>query len=778
MTQRAKMSRRIIPGLILTLCFLVSGNEVFKFSADSAYAQSSVIRKIAVEGNRRVEPETVKSYLKFSVGDSYNASSVDASLKALFATGLFADVRIGRKSQTVVVSVIENPIVNQVAFEGNKEVEDNTLKTEVQLKAREIYTRARVQSDVQRILDVYQRQGLYAASVQPRIIRLKHNRVDLVYEIQEGPSTKVKNINFIGNSAFSDSQLRDVITTQRTGFFSFFQSTNVYDPDRLNLDREMVRRFYLKNGYADMRIISATAELDRGGEGFFLTFTIEEGEQYKFGDVSLETSLKSVDPEALRSQLLVKTGEIYNASLIDKSIEAATLEVSKSGFAFARIRPRIDRDPVSRTIGVSFFVEQGPRVYIERINIIGNVRTQDFVIRREFRVAEGDAYNRLMIDRARRRLMGLGFFKSVKITRERGSAPDRVVLNVNLLEQSTGEFSFGAGYSTNEGLIGDISVTERNLMGRGQLLRLKLSGSFERAQVELGFTEPRFLDRNLSAGIDLFHKEVDYSDESSYKNKKTGAGLRLGFPIAEDTRLTLNYRFTRDEINIDGDNPSQAIEDAAAENGGVANVSSLGYKLTYDKRNHRGSPTRGVYFTLSQDFAGAGGDVQYVRTTADARAYYPLTKKLTLVGRATAGHIFGWGDDEDNVRLLDHFTSVDIRGFEKGGIGPRDGDTDDALGGLTYYSATVELRFPFPYLTDAIGLKGAVFADVGSLFGNDSSSVVNLQSKDHEIRASAGASVLWDSPLGPLRADFAYAFLKDEDSDKEEIFRFGAATKF
>ena len=780
MTQRAIMSRGITTALILTLSFFISFEKEFSFGVEPAQAQSGrVVKDIVVRGNRRVEPETVKSYMKFSVGERYSAARVDASLKTLFATGLFADVKIGLKGSSVIVSVVENPVVNQVAFEGNKEVEDATLKTEVQLKTRSIYTRARVQSDLQRILDVYQRQGLYAANVQPKIIKLKHNRVDLVYEITEGPSTKVKNINFIGNIAFSDSQLRDVITTTETGLLSFLKSTNVYDPDRLNLDRELVRRFYLKNGYADMRIVSATAELDRAGKGFFLTFTVDEGEQYKFGDINIQTSLNAVDPEALRGKLLTKTGETYNASLIDASIEAATVETSKAGYAFARIRPKIDRDPVSRTIGVMYNVEQGPRVYIERINIIGNIRTRDYVIRREFRLAEGDAYNKLLVDRARRRLQGLGFFKSVKIATETGSASDRVILNVNLLEQSTGELSFGAGYSTNEGVIGDISISERNLLGKGQFLRLKLSGSFERAQVDLSFTEPRFLDRNLAAGIDIFHKEIDNSDESSFKSRKTGGALRLGFPVAENLRLTTNYSFVRDEIfDVDENDPdvSQAVIQASQDNDGVANVSSIGYKLTYDTRNIRRNPTEGVYFTLSQDFAGVGGDVQYIRSTAEARGYYPITKKLTLVGRAVAGNIFGWGGDD--VRLLDHFYKggETIRGFERSGIGPRATDGDqDALGGTTFYAATVELRFPFPYLTDAIGMKGAVFADAGSLFGNDLGG--NIDSEDHELRASAGASIIWDSPLGPLRADFAYAFLKDE-ADKEEIFRFGAATKF
>lgn len=738
-----------------------------------AYAQSGgVIRAIRVEGNRRVEPETVRSYLQFSTGDRFDEGAVDESLKSLFSTGLFADVQIRMSGGTAVVTVVENPIINRVAFEGNDEVDDDTLKSEVQLKPRGMFTRARVQSDVQRILDVYRRQGRFAARVEPKIIQLEHNRVDLVYEINEGPDTKVKSINFIGNNAFTDGQLEDVITTTETGFLSFLKPTNIYDPDRLNLDRELLRQFYLKNGYADARVISATADLDQAGNGFFITFVVEEGELYTFGDITVDSALASVNPETLYSELLTKTGDVYNAERIDKSIEKLTLKVAEDGYAFARVRPRANRDPITRTIGINYSVEEGPRVYIDRIDIVGNTRTRDYVIRREFRLAEGDAYNRLLVDRARRRLIALGFFKKVDVKRLPGSSPDRVNLVVSVLEQSTGELSFGAGYSTSEGVIGDISIAERNLLGRGQYVRLKFSGSLERAQVDLSFTEPRFLDRNLSAGFDAYHKEIDYSNESSYKNKKTGGAIRFGFPLSEDLRLTTFYQFTRDEVYDVENDASATVKDAE----GVANTSAVGYRLIYDTRNIPTKPTRGLYLFLSQEFAGVGGDVNYVRTIAEGRAYYPITEKITLVGRVIGGNIFGWGDEE--VRLVDLFYKggETVRGFDRSGFGPRDNKTDDALGGKTFYAGTVEIRFPIPFLTDEIGMSAAIFADAGTLYdGQAVSGTVLLD--DSSIRSSVGASILWDSPVGPLRADFAYV-LTSEDYDEEELFRFGATTKF
>lgn len=744
--------------------------------APGAYAQG-VVRDIQVTGNRRVEPETVRSYLQFNIGDSYDPYVVDSSLRALYSTGLFSDVQIDNQGGVVVIAVQENPVINQVVFEGNSEVENNTLSSEVQLKPRSIYTRAKVQADAQRILDVYRRQGLFAASVEPQIIELEQNRVNLVFEITEGVATKVKGINFIGNRAFSDSQLRDIISTTQAGWFDFLKGTAVYDPDRLSLDRELLRQYYLKNGYADARIVSANAELDVDGSGFFITFAIEEGELYKFGDIQIDSSLPELDAGRLYADILTKQGAVYNGSLIDKSVERLTLAVAEQGYAFARVRPRAVPDIYSRTIGLTYVVDEGPRVYIERINIYGNERTKDHVIRREFRLAEGDAFNPLLVDRAEKRLKALGFFKAVNVRRTPGSAQDRVNLDVALVEQSTGELSFGAGYSTSEGVIGDISISERNLLGNGQFLRLKLGGSLERLQVDLSFTEPRFLDYNLAAGFDLFHKEVDQTSTSGFRSRKSGGTLRLGFPLAESLWGQVRYTLSRDDIYDVEDSASFAIKDAEGEYW----TSSVGGSLRYDQRNHPRNPTRGYYLSTSVDFAGLGGDAQYARLSAEGRAYYPVAEKVTLVGRAVAGHIEGWGDDD--IRILDlYFRGGEtIRGFERSGIGPRDvgSSNRDALGGKTYWAVTAELRFPFPIIPEDLGISGAVFADAGSLFNASERAellATNLQD-DSTIRSSVGASILWNSPVGPLRLDYAHV-LSDEDYDETQNIRFGASSKF
>jgi outer membrane protein insertion porin family len=772
---------RILRIAVLTLVTVLGGQVTVAifgatgFGATVAHAQG-VVRDIQVVGNRRVEPETVRSYLDFTVGDPYEPSRVNASLRSLFETGLFADVQITRQGGVVIVSVIENPVISKVAIEGNEEIETKTLEGEIRLKSRSVYTRARALADAQRILDVYQRQGRYSATVQPKIIELDQNRVNLVFEIDEGNETKVKSINFIGNRAFSDSQLRDIITTSQSSWLDWIKGGAAYDQDRLRLDQELIRQYYLKNGYADVQVTAANAELDRDGAGFIITFVVDEGPLYRFGQIRFENALAELEPESLRGELLTREGATFNASYIEKSVEALTLAASAQGFAFVRVRPRSQRDPIAQTIHLTYVIDQGPRVYIERIDIVGNVRTKDKVIRREFRLVEGDAYNPLLVERAEKRIKQLGFFKDVKVQRRPGSAPDRIVILVQITEQPTGELSFGAGYSTSEGVIGDVAITERNLMGNGQFLRLKLGGSMDRLQIDLSFTEPRFLDKNIAAGFDAFHKELDLTDSSSYRTRKTGFSPRIGFPLSENIWMSLNYVISRDEIYDVRSDASLAVKNAE----GTALTSLVGAGITYDTRNHPREPSKGIYLSASTDFAGLGGDVQYVRVQGEGRAYYPIFEKVTLVGRVVAGHVEGWGGDD--VRLLDVFYrgGETIRGFDKAGFGPRDigSPNQDALGGKTYWAANAEVRFPLPFVSEALGMSGAVFADTGSLFNaaegaKDAAKLVD----DDSIRASVGASILWNSPLGPLRFDYAFPLLK-EDYDEIQRFRFGASTKF
>ena len=747
-------------------------------AAVSSVAEAQTVSRIVVQGNQRVEAETIKSYLRIFPGQRYSAANADESFKALFATGLFSDVKLNVQGSTLVVSVVENPVINRVAFEGNKKLNDATLQGEVESTPRAVFTRARVQSDTQRILTLYRRTGRFAASVEPKIIELPQNRVDLVFEIDEGDKTGISRINFIGNRAFSDSDLLDVITTSESGILSFIKTTDVYDPDKLAADQELLRRFYLRNGYADFRVISAVADLDQEQNSFFITITVDEGERYNFGAIEIESSVAALDPNQLANVVQTVEGDVYNLDLVDKTLEDLTLEVSRLGYAFGQVRPRGDRNPEANTISITYVVEEGPKAYIERINIRGNTRTEDRVIRREFDIVEGDPYNRVLIDRAQRRLNALGFFKAVNISREPGSAPDRVVLNVDVEEQATGQFSIGVGYSTSDGFIGDISVSERNLLGRGQFVRLAVSASQRRRDVDFSFTEPYFLDRRVSAGFDVFSREVDLTDESSFESVKRGGGIRFGFPLSENWSLTTRYTFSQEEVTNVQAGASLAIFDAE----GTDNVSVAGYTLRYDTVDNKRDPRNGFFLSFSQDVAGLGGSVNYLRTTAEARAYHEVFDDVVGILKLQGGHIVGYGGED--VRILDAFFKggETVRGFDRAGIGPRDAVTNDALGGNYFASASAEVQFPIWGIPKDLGFKGAVFADAGTVFDTDAEGkVINGTAvtvlDDSSIRSSVGVSILWNSPLGPLRADFAKVLTK-EDFDDEQFFRFGASTQF
>ena len=754
--------------------------------ADAHAESGAVIGEIRVTGNQRIDAETVKHYLTFKAGQRYDAGKADESVKALFATGLFRDVHTRREGNAVVVEVAEAQLIRNVAFEGAKDVTSDTLAKEAQLKASGLYTAARAQTDIQRILDIYRRQGYYTAQVEAKIIELDHNRVDLVYEIREGAVTKVAGINFIGNKSFSDAELRGAITTTELGLLDFLKPTSIYDPDRLNLDRELLRRFYLRNGFADMRIVSAGVDADQEKKGFFLTFIVEEGPRYTFGTIDVELTLKSLKIDALRKHVLGNSGDIYNADLIEKSVEALTAAAAEQGEPFGQIRPRIDRDTNARTISVVFVVEQGPHEYIERIDITGNHITKDEVIRREFRIAEGDPYNKVTVEQAKQRVMKTGFFKAVKIEKAKGSARDRTVLTVNVEEQQTGELSFAAGYSTANGVIGDVTYTERNLMGTGQYLQVKLEGSISGSEgVTVSWTEPRFLDHNLSFGVDAFIKNSDYTQASGYtiagyEDFRVGGALRFGAPVTDEFSVGFNYTLMLDDVyNLDP-NASLAVKQIA----GTAIISSVGYNLIYDTRNNKKKPTRGFYFKGTQDFAGAGGDVNYIRSTTEMRAYYPVSDEITLASRTTGGTIMGWGGQ--GVRVVDAFYkgSETIPGFQPAGLGPRDAATGDALGATTFYSATSELRFPLPFVPQDLGLSGAVYTAAGSAFGTDAQKFASAYATQHgttntlviqdssALRSSVGGSLIWDSPVGPLRADFSDVLTK-APQDKTQVFGFG-----
>jgi len=753
-------------------------------------AQTAQAQQIDVRGNQRVDADTIRSYFRARPGDRIDAVKIDEALKALYATGLYQDVQISQSGGRIIVTVVENATINRVAFEGNRKVNDDALANEVQSRARGALSRPVVQSDVQRIVEVYRRQGYFNTRVEPKTIQQPNNRVDLVFEITEEDKTTVRKINFVGNNHFSDWKLRDVITTQQTHWLSFLSNRDVYDPERVAADQEMLRRFYLKNGYADFRVLSATVDMDPSSKGFSITFTVDEGEQYRFGNIELISNIRDADPQVLRRQIRATPGKVYNAEDVEKSVEEVTIELSRLGYAFAQVRPRGDRDVQGRIINVVFVVEEGARVYVERIQISGNTRTRDHVIRREFDILEGDAYNRVLIDRAERRLNNLGYFKSVRITNEPGSAADRVIVNVAVVEQLTGEFSIGGGYSTADGIIGEVSVGERNFLGRGHYV--KVAGQYgQRARgAEFSFTEPYFLDTRVAAGFDIYAKQQFRSDYNPVDTETIGGTLRAGLPLTEDLTLGLRYTIFQRDMSVTNDASfNQALLSPAYQDqlNQSALTSQLGYTLTYNTLDMDKAPTRGVYATLSQDFAGLGGDVKLVKTTAEARHFYPITNDLISMFKVGGGHVMSWGGG--NLRLLDHFFQGPdvVRGFAPSGLGPRDigSPNKDALGGTMYWTTSAEVIFPIG--GKDLGLRAALFADAGSVWGYDGKTAgfnnlapgsTTFQLWDSSgIRASVGASLIWSSPFGPLRFDFSYPVLK-EPHDKTQWFRFGAGGRF
>ena len=760
------LARRI--GALVFALVVLAGIAGQQQVAAQSLLSGGTIQEIRIEGSQRVEPATVLTYLGLNPGDPFEPVALDRSLQSLFLTGLFADATLRREGDVLVVTVIENPIINRVAFEGNERLDNDILQAEIQSRPRVVYTRTRVQSDTQRILELYRRSGRYAATVVPKIIELPQNRADLVFELDEGEESGIYSINFVGNRAFSDSSLRGEITTSESAFWRFLSSTDTYDPDRLNFDRELLRRFYLSEGYADFRVLSTTAELARDGAGFIVTFTVEEGELYTFGAIDITTSLKNLDVETLRGELTTVEGETYDASAVEETVALLTDAVGNLGYAFVEITPRVDRDPDNLTIGITYEINEGPRVFVERIDIEGNVRTLDEVIRREFRLVEGDAFNSSKLRRSRQRIQNLGFFRTVEVDTLQGTAPDKTIVKVKVEEQSTGDFTFGAGFSTDSGPLGNIGLRERNLLGRGQDLRLNFTLSGISSQIDLSFTDPYFMGRDLAAGFDLFRTTRE-QDESDFKEERIGFGLRAGFAWDENLRQVVRYVLERKEITDVSSNASAIIRDDE----GIRLKSAIGQTLSYDTRDSRFDPTSGFVISLDNELAGLGGDSYFLKSTLGGAYYIPVFDEVTLKFGAEVGTIVSLQD----TRVSDRFFigGETLRGFATGGVGPRDANSDDSLGAKHFYTGTVELAFPLG-LPEEFEIRGRIWTDVGGAWDLDGGEASTVEDSSAP-RAAVGAGISWNSPFGPIQVDLGYAIIK-EDFDEDEVFRFSFGTRF
>jgi outer membrane protein insertion porin family len=856
---RMNFGMRVRGGLFAALIMFAMPVAALAVLLVPSAATAQTVSSIQVEGNRRVEIETIRSYFKAGPGGRLDQASIDDGLKALIETGLFQDVRISTSGGRLVVTVVENPVIGRVAFEGNKKIKDEQLSAEIQSKPRGTLSRPMVQADAQRIAEIYRRSGRYDVRVNPEIIEQPNNRVDLIFTITEGSKTGVKSIEFIGNNTYSSYRLRDVIKTRESNLLSFLGGADVYDPDRVEADRDLIRRYYLKHGFADVQVVAALTEYDPERRGFLVTFKIEEGQQYRVGSVEFQSSIATLDPNALRSFSRVYVGSLYNAEALEKSVEEMQIEASRRGYAFAIVRPRGDRNFEAHTVSIVFAVDEGPRTYIERINVRGNTRTRDYVVRREFDISEGDAYNRALVDRAERRLKNLDFFKNVKITTEPGSSSDRVILVVDLEEKSTGDFSVSGGYSTTDGALGEVSISERNFLGRGLFAKAALTyGQYARG-LSLSFVEPYLLDYRVALGLDAFYREQLPNSYISYGTKTLGFSPRLGFALREDLSLQLRYSIYQQQISLPGYlancnnnpgngllafNPSPAFvnsvggaaflpvpatdasglglwcySDGEASlpvrkelQSGKTLTSALGYSLNYNTLDNNKNPTDGLVVDFRQDFAGVGGDVSYLKSAVDAKYYTPLVADIVGLIHVQGGILNGYGGD--GIRMLDHFQMGPnlVRGFAPNGIGPRDINpfgTGDALGGTKYWGASAELQMPFWFLPKEVGLKGAVYADAGSLFDykgpttwaftNELTTPANsncakpsppgvfplsagtctglVYDSSNVIRTSVGVGLIWASPFGPLRFDYAVPLTKGQ-FDRVQQFKFGGGTSF
>lgn len=722
------------------------------------------VSQIEVDGLQRVERETVLSYLNVEQGSSVSQEYLNSSMKRLFETGLFADVNIDARGNGVLaVKVVENPVINKRVFDGNDKVDDTLLESEVQLKSGSIYNIAKVQDDVQRILEVYKRSGRYATVVEPKIIKRDQNRVDLVYEISEGPTAAISKVNFIGNHHYSDDDLQSEIMSKESRWYRLFSSSENYDPEKTNYDKELLRRFYLKRGYADFRVLSAVAELSPDKKSFVVTYVLDEGPRYKLEDVRIQSMIKDVDVAALSGQVQQEKGDWYNADLAERSVYALTEELGKKGFAFVDVTPELEKTSGNKMV-LTFNIAEGQRVFVDRINITGNTRTEDEVIRREFRIDEGDAFNAAKIRASRRNVENLNYFSKVDIQTEPNPNDDsKVDINVNVEEKSTGAFNVGVGYSTVNGALFRAGIAENNFQGKGQKLSADVAVSQRTSEYDLSFTEPYFMGRRLSAGIDLFRTEEDYQDEGSYDSESTGGRLRLGWNYTDDFAQYLRYTLKEDKISNVDRNASIYIKE---EEGRYSN-SSIGQTMVYDKRDSAINPKEGYYLSFGNDVAGLGGDEKYLKFDGKAYKYFTLADYYTFKLFINGGYITGYGDE--NVRLSNRYYlgGSTLRGFEFAGIGARDKFTKDALGGNWMIYSGAEMSFPVGL--DEVGVRGRTFVDMGILGKPDDINEDYVEYSDTP-RVAAGFGFQWQSPMGQIDVDLAFPIVK-EDYDETEVFR-------
>ncbi|MBP5161203.1 MAG: outer membrane protein assembly factor BamA [Alphaproteobacteria bacterium] len=740
--------------------------------APALYAQE--VKDIQVRGVRYIEPATVISYLPFQQGDTITEAQRNEGLKALLKTGRFdAGTKITQKGGVVTIDVQERPVVTDISFEGNDKLETEMLEKELRLKVRDAYTPTKLQKDVDRLKAIYQRMGMYSVEIQPQVNKLSDNRVEIVFQIDEGKKNYIEDIEFVGNDAFSTSTLQEALMSRTKRWWRFFTSTDTYDPDRIDYDKELLTRFYVKRGYIDFEIVNTQVRQDPETKDFSVLFTIKEGQRYRFGAAKVKSKLARVDQEELQSQVAFSMGRYYSADLVEESVQDMTEALGREGFAFVDIDVDLKRHPGEAVVDVYFNIKESPRIFVNRVDISGNSRTLDKVIRRELRFVEGDPFNTEKLRRSKQRIENLNYFSKVDMKPVQvANARDKADVQIDVAEKSTGAFNIGVGWSTYDGALFEAGVQERNFLGTGNIVGVSGSVSKKSNEIDLSFTDPYFMDLPMSAGIDLFRLSRDYTDDSSYEWHTIGASLRTGWDYTEHLRQTVRYTLQRDEVT----NVEQDASPYIKEQEGKTVVSMIGESLVYDRRDSAIDPTEGYVTSLGLDFAGLGGDAKFVRANVSATQYFELMEKVVLSLNGTGGYIVGVAGQDvriDNRYFLGGYT---LRGFASSGVGARDKYTDDALGGDWRVTATAQLTFPVG-LPQEFGVRGKLFIDAGMLGKPSGSYDWNRIDYSSTPRVAVGTGLLWQSPMGPINIDFGFPIRK-EPYDKKEVFRLNFGTSF
>ncbi len=793
------------------------------------------IQTIRITGNQRIEESTILSYMLVTPGDPFSSERVDRSLRTLYATGLFSDVTIDRDGSSLVVHVHENPLVNTISFEGNHNVKEEDLRKALELRPRAVFTTRMAQQDRTKLLGVYAGKGRFAATIDPFIVRLPQNRVNVIFKVVEGPETKISRIVFVGNHAFSENDLKGVIDSREERLWRFFSSSDQFNPERVNFDRELIRRFYLEHGYADVQVTNTVAELSPERQAFFLTFQVSEGERYRVGKLAVKSNVPKVNAKPYRDLVKEEEGAYYNGNLVEKSSDLIQDAVRRDNAnPFLVVNPRIARDRVKHTVDLEFDIAQGPRTYVERIDITGNTVTRDHVIRREFRFAEGDPNDPALVRQTKQRLTDLGYFGDVKVTPVPGSAADRVVVNTEVTEKATGELSLGGGYSTTSGILGQAGLRQHNLIGTGIDAGINGTLAARQSQVDLSATDPYFLDRNLVAGGDIFYLTNNNQYVSDYSETRYGLSFRVGFSYNDHISQAFNYTVSDRNVNNISPFASVYVQDEA----GYSLLSQLGQTLSFDYRDSRVAPHSGFIVRVGNDLAGFGGDEHYLRSKIDSTYFLPLD---FITGNSLWGISFSQGagyldNFQSKERIIDRFFlgGDNLRGFLDQGVGPHSvaystclttpgqnilnsktattpgsgacplGNIfyhgSDSIGGNFIYTQSTELHFPLPVPAD-FGLTGRTFVDIGGLSGLNvppnaatsclaTSQVFHGRTVDDHgtpitrcfydnggTRLSAGVGISWKSPFGLINVDLGIPLIK-QPYDQTQVFKFGFGTRF